>query len=646
MQYLSATYSPEDNKLRLYSTSRLDKELYERVRAAGFIFAAKQDCFVAPMWTPNRADLAIELCGEIGDEDMTLVERAEMRAERFEGYRDNRTQDAQNARRAVEAITEHIPFGQPILVGHHSERHARKDAERIERGMTKAVQMWETAEYWKTRAKGALRHAKYKEQPAVRHRRIKGLEADKRKHQREIDDAHKFTKLWQLPNLTLERAQKITNFDYVVLSGEGYGSYGSSVYSLLTDGKITPALAAEKCLEKHARTIEVASRWIAHIDNRLAYEHEMLEESGGVAAQKFDIQIGGRVLTNRRDGEWLVVLRVNRANGKINSVTTTAPASVHWAKNWKYAFEEITDYRAPEAEEAAKAKEATKLAPMVNFPGEGFLEMTLDEYKRKPNDYKSTRKAKATETHGAYRYRSAFVPGGSYKIAQVFITDAKRVDPPAASAPAITFEREHAPVKLEAKAQPVPAEANDFELMRETLRQGVQVISAPQLFPTPASTAARMVEEASIKDGDTVGEFSAGTGRIIAAIYKTIDRSKIELTAVEINLPLSRSLATAYSSIKVVHADFLECGDELGLFDRIIINPPFAQGQDIAHIKHAVTFLKPGGRLVAICANGPRQNAELLPLVESFGGTWEPLPEGTFNQSGTNVNTVLLTLDR
>ena len=51
---LNATYSPEDNKLRLYPLSRLPKELYERVRAAGFIWAPKQELFVAPAWTPDR----------------------------------------------------------------------------------------------------------------------------------------------------------------------------------------------------------------------------------------------------------------------------------------------------------------------------------------------------------------------------------------------------------------------------------------------------------------------------------------------------------------------------------------------------------------------------------------------------------------
>ena len=59
---LSATYDPGDNKLRLRSLDRLDEETYARVRAAGFIFAPKQDLFVAPSWTPELEDLLLGLC--------------------------------------------------------------------------------------------------------------------------------------------------------------------------------------------------------------------------------------------------------------------------------------------------------------------------------------------------------------------------------------------------------------------------------------------------------------------------------------------------------------------------------------------------------------------------------------------------------
>ena len=130
MREMTATYSPEDNKLRLSSMSRLDKETYERVKAAGFAWAPQQKIFVAPMWTPEREDLLIELCEEIDDEDTSLVDRAEQRAERFEEYSENRERDAHMAKAAVDRIADGIPLGQPILVGHHSERHARRDAKK------------------------------------------------------------------------------------------------------------------------------------------------------------------------------------------------------------------------------------------------------------------------------------------------------------------------------------------------------------------------------------------------------------------------------------------------------------------------------------------------------------------------------------
>ena len=72
-----ATYSPEDNKLRLYASVRLDPDLYQRVKDAGFRWAPQQELFVAPKWTPAREDLCIELAGEITAEQTTLVERAE-----------------------------------------------------------------------------------------------------------------------------------------------------------------------------------------------------------------------------------------------------------------------------------------------------------------------------------------------------------------------------------------------------------------------------------------------------------------------------------------------------------------------------------------------------------------------------------------
>ena len=104
---------------------------------------------------------------------------------------------------------------------------------------------------------------------------------------------------------------------------------------------------------------------------------------------------------------------------------------------------------------------------------------------------------------------------------------------------------------------------------------------------------------------------------------------------VDINNALSQALIEL--AYEVRHADFLECTD-LGLFDRILMNPPFAQGIDILHIRHAQNFLKPNGRLVALCANGPRQREAFREQAEY----WEDLPEGSFKDQGTGVNVALM----
>ena len=82
VQMYRATYSPDDNKLRLYAVSRLDPETYKKVHDAGFRWAPKQALFVAPAWTPGREDVLLSLAGEIEDEDSTLAERQEARAKK------------------------------------------------------------------------------------------------------------------------------------------------------------------------------------------------------------------------------------------------------------------------------------------------------------------------------------------------------------------------------------------------------------------------------------------------------------------------------------------------------------------------------------------------------------------------------------
>lgn len=88
------------------------------------------------------------------------------------------------------------------------------------------------------------------------------------------------------------------------------------------------------------------------------------------------------------------------------------------------------------------------------------------------------------------------------------------------------------------------------------------------------------------------------------------------------------------------------------------MNPPFDRGRDCDHVRHAYQFLKPGGVLVAIMsaraefAEDARHKA-LHALVDEVrrvnyrnSARWDDLPERSFAHAGTNVNTVMLVLEK
>jgi protein-L-isoaspartate O-methyltransferase len=590
----TSTYSPEDNKLRIYPFARLDADVYERVKASGFKWAPKQELFVAPMWTPSREDLAIELCGDIEDEDKSLVDRAEAKAERLEDLSDRKQAEAIRAHDSVASIADNIPLGQPILVGHHSERHARKDAKKIENGMRKAVECWKSVEYWKDRAASVLRHAKYKESPAVRARRIKGIEADKRKMERERKLNEKSMSVWQKVAAIEDKDKQLV----MALAVAGNSDYGR-FYMPIKDGdrqdwnqppnpdtalgNYYPSLYAPRTVDE---VLEIAlspdtfparvaycNRWIDHYENRLAYERTMLGEAGGIATDRKPIETGGAVrvrLWSPGSGRgWAIIQKVNKVTVTIlhkwNSDTRPFRHNV--------PFDEVREIMT--AEEVEKARAAGQI--VESACGCGF-----------------------------------------------FLND---TPPPT---PKLTAE----------KTEEEKDREKSMRAMEETLSAGVQVVTAPQLFPTPPELAARMVQEAGIEAGDSVLEPSAGTGNLLNPLPTV--RPGGQVVAVEINASLVPKLE-AYADV-VICGDFLEQNGNLGNFDRIVMNPPFKNGADIKHIQHAMQFLKPGGRLVAVCANGPRQRETLKPLAEQSGGFWEDLPVGTFKEQGTNINTALLVI--
>lgn len=586
----TATYSPEDDKIRIYPLYRLPKDEYSRLKSAGFMWAPKQECFYA-VWTPYREETALDFADEIEDEDKTLVDRAEERAERFETYSEHRAQDADRAHSAVAAICDNIPFGQPILVGHHSEKHARRDQKRIEQGMTRAVKMWDTAKYWTSRAAGAIRHAKYKERPDVRARRIKGLEADKRKQERNRAEAEKHLALWTNPALTLDLARLMTGRSqagYLPCEKHPHFSHFRTAYDVLQPEEDQGQDCKAWTLEQVQRTarrilpanIKHADKWINHLDNRLLYEKAMLDEAGA------------------------------------SDLLKPAPRPEQLP---------LCNYRAPEG---------FIMVPNIYHRGQlekyRQVDMTKAEYTKINTDYKGT-----NVVENSHRVRITILHSPSYERVTVFLTDSKtHLKPEPIEKKEINpdlIRRAIAPTYQEKKPDP---QAAKFDAMKESLKTGVQTVSAPQLFPTPPDIAARMVEHLDVEPGMSIADPSAGTGNLLKALPNV--RPYGCITAIEINSELCKLLEPLADV--VYNEDFLQfTGAE---FDRIIMNPPFENGADINHIRHAFTMLKPGGRLVALCANGPRQQAAFRETADH----WGPLPAKSFSAQGTNVNVALLVL--
>jgi predicted RNA methylase len=165
-----------------------------------------------------------------------------------------------------------------------------------------------------------------------------------------------------------------------------------------------------------------------------------------------------------------------------------------------------------------------------------------------------------------------------------------------------------------------------------------------QFFPTPEPVAIQLLELADIQINDTILEPSAGEGHIADVLAKRFPQTT--LTCVELN-PKMHAVLTAKGYTAHLH-DFLDFDCEQQ-FDKVIMNPPFTRLQDVDHIAHAFSFLKPKGRLVSVVSESPffrtgTKSETFGKFVESHGHSVK-LPENSFKSSGTGVNTRIVVLN-
>lgn len=167
-------------------------------------------------------------------------------------------------------------------------------------------------------------------------------------------------------------------------------------------------------------------------------------------------------------------------------------------------------------------------------------------------------------------------------------------------------------------------------------------------FPTPAGESQRMVQMAGIKAGDRVLEPSAGNGNIADAAAAA--GAKVDV--LEISSQLREILkAKGYN---IAGHDFMEF-EPAEKYDAVLMNPPFSNRLDAAHIMRAYDMVKPGGKLVAIAGEGvffgsDKKAVEFREWLEKHAAEVEQLPQGTFTDNKllarTSANARVLVMEK
>lgn len=87
-------------------------------------------------------------------------ERKEARIERLREKSEKMKAESVEAFSNARKIQDNIPLGQPILVGHHSEKRSRQDRDKIDASIKKSVEKQERAEYYDEKIKAAEKNTK------------------------------------------------------------------------------------------------------------------------------------------------------------------------------------------------------------------------------------------------------------------------------------------------------------------------------------------------------------------------------------------------------------------------------------------------------------------------------------------------------
>lgn len=180
------------------------------------------------------------------------------------------------------------------------------------------------------------------------------------------------------------------------------------------------------------------------------------------------------------------------------------------------------------------------------------------------------------------------------------------------------------------KIEAIEFDYNPLDVISHIIMSGcIPDKKSHQYYPTPKNLATELIDWSDIDHGDRVPEPSAGQGGLADLLPEPGLVSCVEISKLHCKILESKGF-------KTVNGDFMEFVDQPHVkFERIVMNPPFADGRAESHIKAAIKCLCDKGIITAILPATLKDKE--IEGFEDFDVEWSDIRANEFADAGVRV---------
>jgi len=175
---VNASYNMATGWLRIVFDEKPSRETLNKLKSEGFRYRPRSRAWTAKQNTTREA-LIESMAGKV--EEVNISVNNEKKADFYNQKADKLREESKERYGKAKQLSDFIPIGQPILVGHHSERKHRSDLNKIDKNYKKSFELGDQAKKAQATADRYQAKAEGKENPVTILNRIEKLEKDIKK---------------------------------------------------------------------------------------------------------------------------------------------------------------------------------------------------------------------------------------------------------------------------------------------------------------------------------------------------------------------------------------------------------------------------------------------------------------------------------